>query len=97
MPTRVARRCTEMLPQETYFARDGVRDMFWPHAMNASAIAQVRTYCHALYIDIDIRYMRHDRCCHDRCCNRAVAARSVAAADHSGLFGSSRGGRVATA
>jgi hypothetical protein len=42
-----------MLPQETYFARDGVRDMFWPHAMNASAIAQVRTYCHALYIDID--------------------------------------------
>eukprot|EP00747_Dinoflagellata_sp_TGD_P070559 gnl/TRDRNA2_/TRDRNA2_156645_c1_seq1.p1 gnl/TRDRNA2_/TRDRNA2_156645_c1~~gnl/TRDRNA2_/TRDRNA2_156645_c1_seq1.p1 ORF type:complete len:266 (-),score=33.79 gnl/TRDRNA2_/TRDRNA2_156645_c1_seq1:22-819(-) len=30
--------CTEMLPQETYFARDGKRDMFWPFAMNMTAI-----------------------------------------------------------
>jgi hypothetical protein len=96
MPTRVARRCTEMLPQETYFARDGVRDMFWPHAMNASAIAQVGA--HLLPCTIHrcrYRYMRNDRCC-----NRAIAAtRSAAAlpADHSGLFGSSRGCRVATA
>merc|ERR1719310_2259339 len=30
--------CTEMLPQETYFTRDGVHDMFWPSPMNMSAI-----------------------------------------------------------
>ena len=32
--------CTEMLPQETYFTRDGVNDMFWPTPMNMSAIEQ---------------------------------------------------------
>lgn len=32
--------CTEMLPQETYFTRDGVKDMFWPSPMNMSAIAR---------------------------------------------------------
>eukprot|EP00927_Polykrikos_kofoidii_P017959 TRINITY_DN18248_c0_g1_i1.p1 TRINITY_DN18248_c0_g1~~TRINITY_DN18248_c0_g1_i1.p1 ORF type:complete len:515 (-),score=64.31 TRINITY_DN18248_c0_g1_i1:127-1671(-) len=31
--------CTEMLPQETYFARDGIHDMFWPRAENMTAIS----------------------------------------------------------
>lgn len=31
-------RCTELLPQETYFSLDGTRDMFWKHPMNMSAI-----------------------------------------------------------
>jgi hypothetical protein len=77
MPTRAARRCTEMLPQETYFARDGVRDMFWPHAMNASAIAQVGAHLLPCTIHrCGYRYMCNDRCCRDflvlqpcDCCN----------------------------
>lgn len=31
--------CTELLPQETYFAMDGVRDMFWRRESNASWVA----------------------------------------------------------
>ena len=34
--------CTELLPQETYFARDGVHDMFWPSGFNMTAI---RVHC----------------------------------------------------
>ena len=30
--------CTEMLPQETYFGRDGVHDMFWAEPMDMAAI-----------------------------------------------------------
>jgi lysosomal Pro-X carboxypeptidase len=30
--------CTELLPQETYFTRDGVHDMFWPVAEDFAAI-----------------------------------------------------------
>eukprot|EP00656_Telonema_subtile_P017394 TRINITY_DN1932_c0_g1_i2.p1 TRINITY_DN1932_c0_g1~~TRINITY_DN1932_c0_g1_i2.p1 ORF type:complete len:500 (-),score=96.07 TRINITY_DN1932_c0_g1_i2:95-1594(-) len=30
--------CSEMQPQETYFSRDGVNDMFWPSGMNMTAI-----------------------------------------------------------
>jgi lysosomal Pro-X carboxypeptidase len=29
--------CTETLPEETYFTRDGVRDAFWPFAINRTA------------------------------------------------------------
>eukprot|EP00929_Paragymnodinium_shiwhaense_P097642 TRINITY_DN59276_c0_g2_i1.p1 TRINITY_DN59276_c0_g2~~TRINITY_DN59276_c0_g2_i1.p1 ORF type:complete len:531 (+),score=85.61 TRINITY_DN59276_c0_g2_i1:183-1775(+) len=36
--------CTELLPQETYFTRDGLQDMFWPMAQNRSAI---REHCKA--------------------------------------------------
>merc|ERR1712232_188905 len=32
--------CTEMLPQETYFARNGKDDMFWAFAENMTAIRQ---------------------------------------------------------
>jgi len=32
--------CTEMLPQETYFARGGQEDMFWKSAMNMTSIQQ---------------------------------------------------------
>lgn len=32
--------CTEMLPQETYFARDGEHDMFWAHNENMTEIRQ---------------------------------------------------------
>ena len=32
--------CTEMLPQETYFARDGLHDMFWPIDENMTKINQ---------------------------------------------------------
>jgi len=32
--------CTEMLPQETYFSRDGRNDMFWPFQQNMTAIRQ---------------------------------------------------------
>jgi len=32
--------CTEMMPQETYFGRDGVHDMFWPHSENMTEIRQ---------------------------------------------------------
>lgn len=38
--------CTEMLPQETYFARDGKHDMFWPHAQNMTAIQK---HCHSSF------------------------------------------------
>eukprot|EP00930_Biecheleria_cincta_P044708 TRINITY_DN30785_c0_g1_i1.p1 TRINITY_DN30785_c0_g1~~TRINITY_DN30785_c0_g1_i1.p1 ORF type:complete len:529 (-),score=44.52 TRINITY_DN30785_c0_g1_i1:242-1777(-) len=38
--------CTEMLPQETYYARDGERDMFWPYAMNMTSI---REHCYSKY------------------------------------------------
>jgi len=38
--------CTEMLPQETYFSRDGVRDMFWPFAHNLTTIRQ---HCRAAF------------------------------------------------
>jgi hypothetical protein len=82
-----------MLPQETYFARDGVRDMFWPHALNASAIAQVRARPLPCTLHrCGYRYMCNDRCCrdflvlqpcdccNDRCCNRAIAATRSAAA-----------------
>ena len=31
--------CTELLPQETYFAMDGVRDMFWKRESNATWVA----------------------------------------------------------
>jgi hypothetical protein len=91
-----------MLPQETYFARDGVRDMFWPHAMNASAIAQVGAHLLPCTLHrCGYRYMCNDRCCRDflvlqpcDCCN---SIGGCAAADHIGLFGRSRGCRVATA
>jgi len=32
--------CTEMLPQETYFTRDGKSDMFWPEMQNLTAIQE---------------------------------------------------------
>ncbi len=38
--------CTETLPQETYFGRDGVHDMFWPFAYNETAID---AHCQAKY------------------------------------------------
>ena len=38
--------CTETLPQETYFPRDGVRDMFWPAPANDS---WVDAHCEAKY------------------------------------------------
>jgi hypothetical protein len=31
-------RCTETLPQETYFAMDGVNDMFWAKTYNKTFI-----------------------------------------------------------
>ena len=30
--------CTETLPEETYFATDGVNDMFWPRTVTPDAI-----------------------------------------------------------
>jgi lysosomal Pro-X carboxypeptidase len=30
--------CTETLPEETYFARDGVHDAFWPYPFDKAAI-----------------------------------------------------------
>jgi lysosomal Pro-X carboxypeptidase len=38
--------CTEQLPEETYFTRDGVNDMFWPFTFNAS---QVDAHCQGKY------------------------------------------------
>lgn len=32
--------CTEFMPQETYFTRNGVTDMFWPFLENMSAIRE---------------------------------------------------------
>jgi len=32
--------CTEMAPQETYFARDGQNDMFWPFVQNMTTIRE---------------------------------------------------------
>ncbi|KAJ1463251.1 peptidase S28 [Pelagophyceae sp. CCMP2097] len=32
--------CTEMLPQETYFATDGAGDMFWPRSYDLEAITK---------------------------------------------------------
>ncbi|OQS01398.1 lysosomal Pro-X carboxypeptidase [Achlya hypogyna] len=36
--------CSQMLPQESYFDTDGVRDMFWPRALS---MAQVQADCKA--------------------------------------------------
>lgn len=36
--------CTEMLPQETYFARDGKHDMFWAHREN---MTEIRRHCNS--------------------------------------------------
>jgi len=38
--------CTEMLPQETYFSRDGTTDMFWRFAEN---LTDVRRHCNATF------------------------------------------------
>lgn len=38
--------CTEMLPQDTYFSRNGVDDMFWPAPMNLTAIYE---HCEASF------------------------------------------------
>ena len=38
--------CTQLLPQETYFARDGARDMFWPSAYDPDTQAK---HCAAKY------------------------------------------------
>merc|ERR1712151_1153939 len=38
--------CTEMLPQETYFTRDGRNDMFWPVQENMTAI---REHCQSKF------------------------------------------------
>lgn len=38
--------CTELLPQETYFARDGVSDMFWPSPYDREGQAR---HCEAKY------------------------------------------------
>jgi hypothetical protein len=38
--------CTEKMPQETYFGRDGVNDMFWAEPANKTAI---REHCQAKY------------------------------------------------
>lgn len=38
--------CTEMLPQETYFSRDGIHDMFWPFT---ESMTDIQRHCYATF------------------------------------------------